>query len=271
VWPTSSDDRWLNRRVQPARGSDVDLTCQVIERIQDDPGLAGEFITVEVQNHVVNLIGTVSSLYARIAAADLARSTPGVVDICNRLAFAGVSDATGRQHLGGGPVRRHRCGLAHPPVAGPAHEDRTAPPAGGNATHRGRPTGRGSRHPLARAGTPASGRRPGGRRLPDRRGDAGRHGRSDILLTGAVPRRPARSVCRRPQAAGRAARAYCRVPGLPAAGYARLAAVRRRRQETRPHGLVGCSTASASARERNLLICRYSGSATMSAKACRDG
>jgi hypothetical protein len=131
VWPTSSDDRWLNRRVRPARGSDVELTCQVIERIQDDPGLAGEFITVEVQNHVVNLIGTVSSLYARIAAADLARSTPGVVDICNRLAFAGVSDATGRQHLEVDPFDDIVAGLhTHRSQAQHTKTARPRPPAG---------------------------------------------------------------------------------------------------------------------------------------------
>jgi hypothetical protein len=99
MWPASSDDRWLNRRVRPASAPDIDLTCQVIERIQNDPGLTGEFITVEVQNRVVNLLGTVSSLYARIAAADLARSTPGVVDICNRLTLTNVGDGSGRQHL----------------------------------------------------------------------------------------------------------------------------------------------------------------------------
>jgi hypothetical protein len=44
-----------------------------------------------------------------------------------------------------------------------------------------------------------------------------------------------------------------------------------RRQEARPHGLVGWSTASTSARERRGLICRYSGSATIRANACRDG
>ncbi|MBO3744147.1 BON domain-containing protein [Actinoplanes sp. NEAU-H7] len=66
----------------------------MIERILGDPRLTSEFITVEVQNGVVNLIGSVSSLYARVTAADLARSTPGVADICNRLALSGASDAT---------------------------------------------------------------------------------------------------------------------------------------------------------------------------------
>ncbi|MFC4065791.1 BON domain-containing protein [Actinoplanes subglobosus] len=87
------DDRWLNRRVRPAAGSDVELTCRVIERVLRDPRLSGECVTVEVQNRVVTLIGVVSSLYARTVAAELARSTPGVADICNRLTLARVSDA----------------------------------------------------------------------------------------------------------------------------------------------------------------------------------
>lgn len=79
---------------RPANGSDVSLTCQVIERILDDPRLAGEHITVEVQNRVITLSGSVSSLYARITAAELARSTPGATDLCNRLRLARVADAT---------------------------------------------------------------------------------------------------------------------------------------------------------------------------------
>jgi hypothetical protein len=70
------------------------LTCQVIERILADPRLEAERITVEVQNGVVNLFGSVSTFYARVVAADLARSTPGVLDICNRLELARTADLT---------------------------------------------------------------------------------------------------------------------------------------------------------------------------------
>ncbi|MET8147093.1 BON domain-containing protein [Actinoplanes sp. NPDC049668] len=70
------------------------LTYLVIERILDDPRLDGACITVEVQYGVVSLIGTVGSLDARIAAAELARSTPGVADICNRLELARSADIT---------------------------------------------------------------------------------------------------------------------------------------------------------------------------------
>ncbi|MEU4427640.1 BON domain-containing protein [Actinoplanes sp. NPDC024001] len=89
MWPFDDDPRF-DRRARPATSPDVRLTCDVIERILGDPRLAGERITVEVQNRVVNLLGTVNSLYARVVAAELARSTPGVLDICNRLQLASM-------------------------------------------------------------------------------------------------------------------------------------------------------------------------------------
>ncbi|XVU22992.1 BON domain-containing protein [Actinoplanes sp. CA-054009] len=70
------------------------LTCDVIERIIREPQLDGERVTVHVQNRVVNLSGVVSSSGARTAVADLARSTPGVTDICNRLELARTADVT---------------------------------------------------------------------------------------------------------------------------------------------------------------------------------
>lgn len=95
MWPLPFDNGFsFDRRARPASSPDVRLTCQVIERILADPQLEREQITVEVQNRVVNLFGTVSSLYARVAAADLARSTPGVIDICNRLVLARTADVT---------------------------------------------------------------------------------------------------------------------------------------------------------------------------------
>ncbi|MEU8660758.1 BON domain-containing protein [Actinoplanes philippinensis] len=111
--------------------SDIDLTCQVVERIQDDPGLAGEFITVEVQNRVVNLLGTVSSLYARIAAADLARSTPGIADICNRLVLTTGGDRGSRQHPAPEPFDDIVAGWhTHQPQPRPTKTARPRPPTG---------------------------------------------------------------------------------------------------------------------------------------------
>jgi hypothetical protein len=128
VWPLSSNDRWLNRRARPASGPDVELTCRVIERILRDTQLSGEFITVEVQNRVVTLVGTVSSLYARVAAADLARSTPGVADICNRLTLARVRDATNDQ--------QHREQDPFDDIVADWYEHRPQPPRGEAARSR---------------------------------------------------------------------------------------------------------------------------------------
>ncbi|MEU4689439.1 BON domain-containing protein [Actinoplanes sp. NPDC023714] len=75
-------------------GPDARLTRRVATRLYAEPRLLGETITVNVQNRVVDLAGTVGSMYARITAADLARSTPGVVDVCNRLELARVADVS---------------------------------------------------------------------------------------------------------------------------------------------------------------------------------
>jgi hypothetical protein len=74
--------------------SDAQLSRQVATRILGEPRLLGETITVQVQNGVVDLAGTVGSLYARATAAEVARSTPGVADVCNRLALARVADVS---------------------------------------------------------------------------------------------------------------------------------------------------------------------------------
>lgn len=95
MWPLPFDNgQYFPQRPRPAAGVDVRLTCHVIERILGEPRLADERITVEVQNGVANLFGTVGSLYARVLAADVARSTAGVTDICNRLELARTADVT---------------------------------------------------------------------------------------------------------------------------------------------------------------------------------
>ncbi|HWS37308.1 MAG TPA: BON domain-containing protein [Actinoplanes sp.] len=93
--PQPFDDAWQDRRPRPASSPDIRLTVDVTERILGDPRLESELILVEVQNRVANLIGTVGSLHARITAAEIARSTPGVTDICNRLELARTADVTG--------------------------------------------------------------------------------------------------------------------------------------------------------------------------------
>ena len=95
MWPLPFDHGFpFTPRPRPAAAPDVRLTCQVIERILGEPTLANEHIVVEVQNGVANLFGSVGSLYARVLAAETARSTPGVIDICNRLRLARTADVT---------------------------------------------------------------------------------------------------------------------------------------------------------------------------------
>lgn len=94
MWPDPYDDGRSGRRARPVDESDVLLAYDVADRIHADPLLSGEPVIVEVQNRVVNLRGTVSSLHARIAAADIARATPGVADLCNRLELARSADVT---------------------------------------------------------------------------------------------------------------------------------------------------------------------------------
>lgn len=95
MWPQPFDDAWPGRRPRSASGPDIRLTGEVLDRILHDPRLARECILIEVQNGVVNLIGTVGSPSARVTAAEIARATPGVTDICNRLALARTADVTG--------------------------------------------------------------------------------------------------------------------------------------------------------------------------------
>jgi hypothetical protein len=70
------------------------LAYAVVERIHGEPLLSGEPIVVDVQNLVVSLRGTVSSSHARLIAADIARTTPGAADLCNRLRLARTADVT---------------------------------------------------------------------------------------------------------------------------------------------------------------------------------
>lgn len=76
MWPDPYDDGRSGRRARSVDESDMRLAYEVADRIHGDPVLSGEPVIVEVQNRVVNLRGTVSSLQARIAAADITRATP---------------------------------------------------------------------------------------------------------------------------------------------------------------------------------------------------
>ncbi|WP_052720713.1 BON domain-containing protein [Actinoplanes rectilineatus] len=86
MWPLPYDDgSWFDRRTDPANDPDLRLTGQVVERLLESPELRQERITVEAQNRVVTLTGSVTSPHVRATVAALVRDTPGVVDICNRL------------------------------------------------------------------------------------------------------------------------------------------------------------------------------------------
>ncbi|MFC7533848.1 BON domain-containing protein [Actinoplanes sp. GCM10030250] len=89
---------------------DVLLTYQVIARIVGSPGLRGERITVRVQNRVVILLGTVRSAAARLEAASRARATPGIEDVCDRLAGPAAPELFDEMVAG----------LEHPAVVEPA-------------------------------------------------------------------------------------------------------------------------------------------------------
>jgi osmotically-inducible protein OsmY len=66
--------------------ADAELAQLVAERFVGDPELTRGHVRITVQNRVVILQGYVYTPEARLAAARLAWSTPGVFDVCNRLA-----------------------------------------------------------------------------------------------------------------------------------------------------------------------------------------
>lgn len=84
MWPMP-DDGFPGRRAPRPEDPDVRLTFEVAGRLQNDPGMRHQRITVEAQNRVVLLTGSVDSPAARETAADTARGAPGVLDVCNRL------------------------------------------------------------------------------------------------------------------------------------------------------------------------------------------
>jgi hypothetical protein len=77
---------------------DVRLTYQVAQGLQADALTRGSRITVEVQNGVVLLEGKVHDAAVKQKAADVARGTPGVRDICNVL-YAGESPGAASDEL----------------------------------------------------------------------------------------------------------------------------------------------------------------------------
>jgi osmotically-inducible protein OsmY len=84
-----SDDDWSSPwsfRLGPAAQADEELALTVAHRLRTQLPGADHRIVVEVQNRVVILEGIVSTDEVRRHAHDIARSEPGVFDMCNQLA-----------------------------------------------------------------------------------------------------------------------------------------------------------------------------------------
>lgn len=65
------------------RGADVRIRQDVLEELAWDPHVSDTELSVEIDNGVVTLTGTVTSWAARAAAQDAARRVVGVLDVAN--------------------------------------------------------------------------------------------------------------------------------------------------------------------------------------------
>ncbi|RSM43111.1 hypothetical protein DMB66_53730 [Actinoplanes sp. ATCC 53533] len=87
MWPFPDDGSFSGgrRRFPATDDPDVRLTYEVADALLSDARTRHQRITVEVQNRVVLLSGTVDSRSSQQAAGDTARGVAGVADICNTL------------------------------------------------------------------------------------------------------------------------------------------------------------------------------------------
>jgi len=94
MWPWADGDPFATggRRFPAMDNADVRLTYEVTQRLQADARTRDARITVEVQNGVAILDSTVGDIEVKQLAADTARDTPGVRDVCNAL-LAGADRA----------------------------------------------------------------------------------------------------------------------------------------------------------------------------------
>ncbi|HET6532621.1 MAG TPA: BON domain-containing protein [Actinoplanes sp.] len=94
MWPWPEGDPFATGgRGFPAMDNpDVRLTYEVARRLQADPRMRATRIAVEVQNGVVILDGTAGVAEVKQLAADTARGTPGVRDVCNALRVSDDED-----------------------------------------------------------------------------------------------------------------------------------------------------------------------------------
>jgi hypothetical protein len=95
-WPDGDPFGGDGRRFPALDNPDVRLTYEVVRRLQADRRTRAARITVEVQNGVVILDGAVGDAEVKQLAADTARDTPGVRDVCDALrARAGRPESPG--------------------------------------------------------------------------------------------------------------------------------------------------------------------------------
>jgi hypothetical protein len=88
MWPMPDDGfYWAGRRFSATDSPDVRLAFRVAERLQADD--RSRRVTIEVQNRVVVLTGSVDSREARDDIAGTARGIDGVTDVCNALRVNG--------------------------------------------------------------------------------------------------------------------------------------------------------------------------------------
>ncbi|GAA0804979.1 BON domain-containing protein [Spirilliplanes yamanashiensis] len=94
-WPFPDDGYpdWARRRLPPADDPDVRLTYRVAQELAADELLRGQRITVEVQQGVVLLTGSVDGERARATAGSAARAVAGVRDVSNALRVPGAGGA----------------------------------------------------------------------------------------------------------------------------------------------------------------------------------
>jgi osmotically-inducible protein OsmY len=84
---------------EPNPTPDESLHKTILARFTADERTASASLRVGVLNGIVHLAGAVNSLEARIAAAELAGSVPGVRGVVNRIAAPGAPRPARTIHL----------------------------------------------------------------------------------------------------------------------------------------------------------------------------
>jgi hypothetical protein len=87
MWPLPGDGWNFQGARRPGRGDDADvrLTYEVADALLGDERTRRQRVTVEVQNAVVLLSGTVQDQQTAEVVIAVVRQVPGVRDICNSL------------------------------------------------------------------------------------------------------------------------------------------------------------------------------------------